>query len=89
MTRLACSLGSRIVICWIALFAAPLAANVVTHACAVSGDDIDVQFSVFNDAATISDGIFQANQVDPATVDANATGPSSESRSALTAGPSR
>ena len=41
----------------------------VTDDCSVSAADVDVLFSVFSDAATISNGTFQANQIDPATVE--------------------
>lgn len=40
----------------------------VTDQCSVSAADVDVEFSVFGDVATISNGTFLANQVDPQTV---------------------
>ncbi|MDA0205465.1 MAG: M12 family metallo-peptidase [Acidobacteria bacterium] len=40
----------------------------VTDQCSVSAATVDVEFSVFGDIGTISNGTFQANQVDPQTV---------------------
>lgn len=40
----------------------------VTDQCSVSAAAVNVEFSVFGDVATISNGTFQANQVDPQTV---------------------
>ena len=40
----------------------------VTDQCSVSAADVDVEFSVFGDVATISNGAFVTNQVDPQTV---------------------
>lgn len=40
----------------------------VTDQCSVSAADVAVEFSVFGDVATISNGTFLANQVDPQTV---------------------
>lgn len=41
----------------------------ITDDCSVSAADVAVEFSVFSDAATISNGSFQTNQVNPATVE--------------------
>jgi hypothetical protein len=40
----------------------------VTDQCSVSAASVNVEFSVFGDAATITDGTFEAAQVDAATV---------------------
>ena len=40
----------------------------ITDDCSVSAAAVDVEFSVFSDAATISNGTFQTVQVDPRTV---------------------